>query len=78
MSENYEKAVCTDRSDLKRVKALAGGTDILIGVAAAGVVMGTALFFMEPRLKSAGRSASVTMTPWVMPGGAGVALGGSF
>jgi hypothetical protein len=78
MNEGFDEVECTDRSDLQKVKGLAGGTDILIGVAATGVAMGTALFFLEPRLRSARLDPNVSLAPWAVPGGAGIALGGSF
>jgi hypothetical protein len=50
----------------------------LIGVAATGVVMGTALYFMEPQMYATSAGRQVSLAPWAAPGGAGLALGGSF
>jgi hypothetical protein len=61
--------------DADRVKRLALGADVLFGVAAAGVVAGVVLFFVEPR---AGSERAVSVTPVVADGTAGLVVGGRF
>ncbi|MCP4600688.1 MAG: hypothetical protein GY847_09180 [Proteobacteria bacterium] len=73
-----EQYLCTFCKKAQKAKRLAGGTDILIGTAAAGLVMGTALFFLEPRSSSSRFPTKVSLAPFAVPGGAGFVLGGSF
>lgn len=53
-------------------------TDLLIGAAVTGVVFGTVLYFVEPRLSAADPVQQVSVAPLVLPGGGGLALGGRF
>jgi hypothetical protein len=61
--------------DKSRVQTLALVTDVLIGVAVAGAITGTVLFFVEPDGEEA---ASVSFQPTVSPNLAGLAVTGRF
>jgi len=61
--------------DFDTVERLALTTDVLIGVAAAGVVAGTLLFFLEP---GSSAEAEVAVAPTASGEGAGLVLTGRF
>jgi hypothetical protein len=61
--------------DFDTVETLALTTDVLIGVAAAGVIAGTLLYFFEPDEPA---EVQVSAGPTATRGGAGLAIGGRF
>ncbi len=66
-------------SDLENnARRMAGGADVLIGVAGTGLVMGAVLFFVEPKLPCPKVLTDVTLTPFGTPDGGGLMLGGRF
>ncbi|MCP4604220.1 MAG: hypothetical protein GY847_27480 [Proteobacteria bacterium] len=73
-----EKVGCSTHNEQDEARRLAVTTDVLIGVAAAGLVMGTALYFIEPKLRSVPTLGNVSLVPYAAPGRAGIALGGKF
>jgi hypothetical protein len=67
----------SQQKNLDSMKTLATVTDVLIGVAAAGVAAGIVLFIVEPGLGDE-EAAAVAVTPVVGPEGGGLAVAGRF
>lgn len=63
-------------ADLEGARTLGTVTDVLWGVAAAGIAAGVVLFFVEPRLGERTPAAAVGFAP--LSGGGAVTLGGRF
>jgi hypothetical protein len=61
--------------DFDTVETLALTTDVLIGVAAAGVIAGTLLYFFEPDDEA---EVQVSAAPAATPAGGGLVIGGRF
>jgi hypothetical protein len=59
-------------------KILTGWHVFLIELAVVSAAVGTTLYFLEPRLGSGSAVENVSVVPWAVPGGAGLALGGEF
>jgi hypothetical protein len=64
----------TKQSDIDKGRNLALTTDVLIGVAAIGIVAGVVLFFVEPKMGE----KEVAVTPTASSNGGGLALTGRF
>jgi hypothetical protein len=62
--------------NLDQTRALATATNVMIGVAAAGVAAGVALYFIEPRIGASGESVEVA--PTASADSVGVVIGGRF
>jgi len=62
------------QSDIDRGRNLALTADVLMGVAAAGIVTGVVLFFVEPKRGE----REVVLAPAASPNGAGLSLSGRF
>jgi hypothetical protein len=78
LEDSCADGVCygDDRGELDATRALATATDVLIAVAAVGVVAGVVLFFVEPRSRD--EQKAVVVAPMMSTDMAGVALGGWF
>ncbi|MCP4680199.1 MAG: calcium-binding EGF-like domain-containing protein [Deltaproteobacteria bacterium] len=68
----------SSKDEINRMANLASITDILIVAAATGLAVGTALYFIEPKLGSGIEDDTLSLMPFAVPGGAGLMLGRRF
>jgi hypothetical protein len=79
LEKQCDNGVCAEdrRDEIEKTRALATATDVLIGVAAAGVATGVLLFFLEPGSKE-DEGSRISVVPAATSRSAGLAVGGRF